>query len=362
MQELKRVIDQGAQARHNPRKAPIYITEFGISTKPPDQKYGVSLERAAALLNQADRYMWLDKRVRMVSQFEYEDDIALNPPTFQTGLRYGANGAAKPSLQAFRLPVFVMPDKKSSKRVIVWGWVRAAKNARQQVVIQNRRETYGEWSNVRTVTTDAYGFLNVKVDKLKGSWRLAWVRPADGAIVLAGSRAWIASTARPRPGLLRPDQVATRAARTATTPSAATAARAAPVGAAGPEEAARAEAARAATARAATEPARTRAPTPAADLAADDQLQPHEDLPDGSEDRRGQRGNPARWLDLREPVLADVHAGHRCDAHGHAEFRLGVPRVERRRLYRRGKLSGDHVPGPAGHRQLRIHAAALKWP
>ncbi|HEX8054943.1 MAG TPA: hypothetical protein VF517_18310, partial [Thermoleophilaceae bacterium] len=180
---LEKVLDQGARRGMIRRKAPIYITEFGISTNPPDTKYGVPLERAAAHLNQADRYMWLDKRVRMVSQFEYEDDVALNPPTFQTGLRYGSTGLPKPSLGAYRLPVFVLPDPKKSKtRAIVWGWVRAVKNQRQQVVIQNRRETYGEWSNVRTVTTDAYGFLNVRVERLKGSWRLAWVHPS-GEIV-----------------------------------------------------------------------------------------------------------------------------------------------------------------------------------
>jgi hypothetical protein len=185
MDELKKVLDQGARRGMIRRKAPIYITEFGISTNPPDQKYGVPLEKAAAHLNQADRYMWLDRRIRMVSQFEYEDDIALNPPTFQTGLRYGANGAAKPGLQAYRLPVFVLPDKNSTKRVIVWGWVRAAKNQPQQVAIQNRRETYGEWTTARTVTTDAYGFLNVKLNRLKGSWRLSWLRPADGLVVLS---------------------------------------------------------------------------------------------------------------------------------------------------------------------------------
>ncbi len=181
LKELGRALDQGARAGMIRKKAPIYITEFGISTNPPDTKYGVALEKAAASLNQADRYMWLDKRVRMVSQFEYEDDVALNPPTFQTGLRYGSNGQPKPSLGAYRLPIFVLPDPKSKKRVIVWGWVRAAKNARQQVIVQNRPETYGEWANVRTVTTDAWGFFNVRFPKLKGSWRLAWPGP-DGIV------------------------------------------------------------------------------------------------------------------------------------------------------------------------------------
>jgi hypothetical protein len=179
---LKKVLDQAARHGMIRRKVPIYITEFGISTNPPDTKYGTSLDRAAAVLNQTDRYMWLDKRVRMVSQFEYEDDTALNPPTFQTGLRFGSNGQPKPSLAAYRLPIFVLPDSKSKKRVTVWGWVRAAKNQRQQVVIQNRPQTYGEWQDVRTVTTDAYGFLNVRTAKLKGSWRIAWTAPGGEVV------------------------------------------------------------------------------------------------------------------------------------------------------------------------------------
>ena len=184
MDDLKRVLKQAGARKMIRRKVPIWITEFGVSTNPPDQKYGVPLNRAAAYLNQVDRYQWLDPQVRSVSQFEYEDDIALNPPTFQTGLRFG-NGVAKPGLQAYRLPIFVLPDKAKKKNVIVWGWVRAANGRTQQVVIQNRPETYGEWRNVRTVTTTRNGFLNVSTKKLRGAWRLAWARPGSDEIVLS---------------------------------------------------------------------------------------------------------------------------------------------------------------------------------
>jgi hypothetical protein len=181
---LKRVLKQAAVNGMIKRKTPLWMTEFGVSTNPPDSKYGVSLNRAAAVLNQVDRYMWLDPQVRSVSQFEYEDDIALNPPTFQTGLRYG-NGVAKPGLQAYRLPIFVLPDAAKKANAIVWGWVRAARGQPQQVAIQNRPTTYGEWSTVRIVTTDRYGFLNVSTKRLKGAWRLAWLPPAGGDFVLS---------------------------------------------------------------------------------------------------------------------------------------------------------------------------------
>ena len=184
MDELKRVLKQAGQRRMLNRKIPIWITEFGVSTNPPDQKYGVPLNRAAAYLNQVERYHWLDPQVRSVSQFEYEDDIALQPPTFQTGLRYG-NGVAKPGLQAYRLPIFVLPDKAKKKNVIVWGWVRAAKGQAQRVAIQNRPATYGEWRTVKVVSTTRHGFLNVSTKKLKGSWRLAWQHPATGEVVLS---------------------------------------------------------------------------------------------------------------------------------------------------------------------------------
>jgi hypothetical protein len=183
MGELKRVFDQAARRRMIRRKVPIYITEFGISTNPPDTKYGTPLEKAAASLNQVERYHWLDKRIRMVSHFEYEDDP--NIPTFKTGLRYADTGLPKPGLTAYRLPIFVLPHDRNKKRVIVWGWARAAKGQRQKVVIQNRRETYGEWTNVRTVTTERYGFFNVSQKKLKGSWRLVWVHPTTGEFVLS---------------------------------------------------------------------------------------------------------------------------------------------------------------------------------
>ena len=183
MDVLKKVLDQAGRLKRIRKKVPIYITEFGISTNPPDTKYGVGLEKAAASLNQADRYHWLDKRIRMVSQFEYEDDVSIT--TFKTGLRYGDTRQTKPSWNAYRLPIFVLPDPKDKKRVIVWGWVRAANGQRQQVAIQNRKETYGDWTNVRSVTTDSGGFLNVSTKKLKGSWRLVWVHPTTAEFVFS---------------------------------------------------------------------------------------------------------------------------------------------------------------------------------
>jgi hypothetical protein len=180
MDELKRVMRQGAARKMVPRKLPIWITEFGISTKPPDGKYGVKLSTAAAFLNQVDRYLWLDKDVVSTSQFEYEDDIALATLTFQTGLRFG-DGTAKPGLTAYRVPVYVTTAKK--KRVNVWGWVRAAEKGVQTVVIQNSPTSDGQWTDVATVKTDGYGFVSLKVKSRSGFWRLAWTAPSGEVVV-----------------------------------------------------------------------------------------------------------------------------------------------------------------------------------
>jgi hypothetical protein len=176
---------------------PLYLTEYGYETNPPDPFRGVSLARQAAYLDQAQYIAWLDPRVRAFAQFLLYDS-APDPAsrrgsvgywsTFQTGLLF-LNGAPKPSLAAYRLPIFIPePVAKSGSSMLVWGMLRAAPNAsRQQATIQFRRAG-GPFQRLATVTTrDPSGFLTANVTPPgSGLLRLAW-RSARGAVMYSRS-------------------------------------------------------------------------------------------------------------------------------------------------------------------------------
>ena len=80
------------------RNLPIYFTEYGIQSNPPNPQYGVPLVKQAMWLNQMDYTAYKNKLIRSVSQYELVDD-GNDPSVFQTGLEF-QDGSPKPSLGA----------------------------------------------------------------------------------------------------------------------------------------------------------------------------------------------------------------------------------------------------------------------
>ena len=80
---------------------PIWLTEYGYQTNPPDTFLGVPPKRQATMLSLAAMRAWRLPRVTMLIQYLYRDEVALS--RFQTGLVF-ADDRPKPSLQGFRLP------------------------------------------------------------------------------------------------------------------------------------------------------------------------------------------------------------------------------------------------------------------
>jgi hypothetical protein len=98
---------------------PIWLTEYGYQSNPPDMFLGVALNRQASLVSLAAMRAWTLPRVTMLFQYLYRDEHVLS--RFQTGLVF-ANDRAKPSLQGFRLP-FAQMERRGS-RIVVWGQIR----------------------------------------------------------------------------------------------------------------------------------------------------------------------------------------------------------------------------------------------
>ena len=111
---MTKVLDALGRRGKLPRKLPLWITEFGYQTSPPDPFFGVRLKRAAAFMDVSEFLAVRDPRIASYSQYTIKDD----PPrrdgrpfsrwsTWQSGLRF-ENGKAKPYVYgAFRLPFLV---------------------------------------------------------------------------------------------------------------------------------------------------------------------------------------------------------------------------------------------------------------
>jgi hypothetical protein len=115
--QLDRVVRTlDALGRHGklPKRLPIWITEFGYQTSPPDPVFGIPLRRAAGFMDVSEWIAFRDKRVASYAQYTLVDE----PPrsegrpfarwgTWQSGLRFH-DGRAKPRVyDAFRMPFLV---------------------------------------------------------------------------------------------------------------------------------------------------------------------------------------------------------------------------------------------------------------
>jgi hypothetical protein len=143
---------------------PLYLTEFGYQTNPPD-RFGVSWARQASYLNESEFRAYVNPMVRTLGQFllrDGGDPVAL---TFQSGLET-LDGKEKPSYDAFKLPVYLPRTSfRGRERLRVWGLVRPAPNGQVQQVRVEFRATHGKtWRPVRTMSSEpGRGYLDGRV-------------------------------------------------------------------------------------------------------------------------------------------------------------------------------------------------------
>jgi hypothetical protein len=166
------------------RSWPIWSTEFGYWTTPPDntsnkieRHEAVSPATAALYMNWAEYLSYENPQIASYSQFLLVDPIG---DAFSTGLEL-ANGTKLATYAAYQTPMF-MPVTTSSRpaSLTVWGAVRPASSvqsatgAEPQALIQFR--THGAWKTVQTATIDnPRGYFDVKVRfTASGSVRVAW--------------------------------------------------------------------------------------------------------------------------------------------------------------------------------------------
>jgi hypothetical protein len=181
---LERALNGTFAQYHHGRQGgiPIYLTEWGYVTDPPNPAYTTTLKEQAAWLNQGAYMTWRDPYVKALAQFELAD-----PPTpshqtkhewsrsFTSGLEF-SDGRPKPALGAYRVVIW-LPSAQHGSRVAVWGQLRAANHSTTQVgQIQFRGQGSSTWKTVKTVRTNSsQGFVSTQVSLgSAGSARLSW--------------------------------------------------------------------------------------------------------------------------------------------------------------------------------------------
>ncbi len=184
--KLESTLDQLQAAYGSHRHLPIYSTEFGYPTNPPERLAAASTPtRAALYLNWAEYISWRDPRIASYDQYQLIDP-ARTKDTFATGLEF-ANGTPKATYAAYRMPLF-LPVSTGARghQLEVWGSVRPAHSlsAPQPVQIQFRPATGGGFKPVRSVALiDRYGYFDVmQAFPGSGTVRLSWSYP-DGQTI-----------------------------------------------------------------------------------------------------------------------------------------------------------------------------------
>ena len=98
---------------------PLWLTEFGYQTSPPDPLLGVSWAHQAQFLSQSAQQVARDHRVQAFVGYVWHDEPVARTGNagWQSGM-YTVGGRAKPALAAFRFPIVV---RRSGGRLVAWG-------------------------------------------------------------------------------------------------------------------------------------------------------------------------------------------------------------------------------------------------
>jgi hypothetical protein len=164
---------------------PIFFTEYGYQTKPPDP-LGISWSKQAAYLDESEYMAWNFPAVQSTSQFLLVDDkpnsaFAPGSPqywsTSQTGL-LELDGSRKASFYSYPLPIWLPETRVRARRPLrVWAMRRNGVNGDPQVAaVQFARRHSRHFKTLKTATTtDPHGYLQTRVAVPRsGSVRVAW--------------------------------------------------------------------------------------------------------------------------------------------------------------------------------------------
>jgi hypothetical protein len=192
IRRLSSALDKSARAGRIGRGLPIYNTEFGFQTNPPDPYVSTTPARQAELLNEKEEFSYRYPRLRSYSQYLLGDDPSRSGPSalrwagFQTGLRF-AGGGVKPAYDAYKLPITV---HRRGRGVRLWGRVRPGPGTRY---VQLQRKSGSSFVNDGSpIATDSAGYFTA-TRPLRSSYRFEGFGGSPGSSPSLG----FSRTARP---------------------------------------------------------------------------------------------------------------------------------------------------------------------
>ena len=187
---VEKALDLIAKTRRVRRSLPIYSTEFGIQSDPPDCiGFGAPLANQAEILNEAEYDSYVHKRVKTYSQYLLIDDPILtqfDPGSnerygrYQTGIEWGENAVRcdspavhfnfgtpkQPTYDAFQTPLYVR-RLSFGRGIQVFGRARPRGRQPQAIDILHRGTL------VKTVLANGYFLTGVRGSS-SGNWQLRW--------------------------------------------------------------------------------------------------------------------------------------------------------------------------------------------
>jgi len=161
-----------AEVTRNFGSKPLWLTEYGYQTNPPDRLLGVSYALQAKYLGQAALRVWQQPGVTVLIHFLVQDEPSLGG--WQSGL-VSAGGTAKLAYHAFALPLAEVSRRGSRTRL--WGQVRPGSGARRYVLEQ---WVGGRWQAVGSTATTSRNGAFSRLVQLPAGARVRIFAPAVG--------------------------------------------------------------------------------------------------------------------------------------------------------------------------------------
>lgn len=171
LKRLSSALDKAAHAHAIPAHVPMYLTEFGVESKP--NFLGVSLPAQAEYDAISEKIAWSNPRVAAFSQYLLTDEPAHNGFNgFRTGL-ITISGVRKPLYYAYPLPLVVSRTRSGYS---LWGRVRPTTGATSvKVSVQLRGSRH--FRTLRVVKTNSLGYWTLHSVTRGVHWRVSWRSP-----------------------------------------------------------------------------------------------------------------------------------------------------------------------------------------
>ena len=168
---LVAALNDAARAGAIPSGLGVYLTEFGVMSRPNTSADAVSVETQADYDAIAERVAWENPRVAAFTQYLLQDDApSKGGPSFQTGIEY-ANGAKKPLYYSFPIPLTVTTN--ASNGYNLWGYVRPSKKITTVTVLIERQKTKS-FTVLQKVKTGPLGYWTLKSTVTGSYWKVRW--------------------------------------------------------------------------------------------------------------------------------------------------------------------------------------------